>query len=234
MLLDDLTGDRQAQPGALGLGGEERLEQPLGHLVGDAGPVVAHAELHGLPVAAAGQRELVAPGQRLQPVLDQIQDGLTEQAAIDLHHRHRGIGGHAQLQALADRQRADELTGRLQKRLAELEQERRLSPLPPVFRGGALVVPAGLIRRLQGVQSQEPPTFAADTERSERLAMQAIMETERRLGYHPRDVSHQNLGYDIESAVPDTGRLRFLEVKGRPTYIVRELKRKEAAERSAA
>jgi hypothetical protein len=36
-----------------------------------------------------------------------------------------------------------------------------------------------------------------------------------RLGYLPRDVSDQNLGYDIESAVPGTGLLRFIEVKGR-------------------
>ena len=38
---------------------------------------------------------------------------------------------------------ADDLTARLQKRLAELEQERRLSPLPPVVpdRGQAVLAP---------------------------------------------------------------------------------------------
>src|SRR5690606_864770 len=36
-----------------------------------------------------------------------------------------------------------------------------------------------------------------------------------RLGFQPRDVSNQNLGYDIESSIPGTGLLRFLEVKGR-------------------
>jgi hypothetical protein len=45
--------------------------------------------------------------------------------------------------------------------------------------------------------------------------MQAVMATERRLGFIPRDVSDQNLGYDIESAIPDSGLLRFLEAKGR-------------------
>ncbi|MCZ7659365.1 MAG: DUF3883 domain-containing protein [Xanthobacteraceae bacterium] len=45
--------------------------------------------------------------------------------------------------------------------------------------------------------------------------MQAVTEIERRLGFAPRDVSAQNLGYDIESAIPDTGLLRFIEVKGR-------------------
>jgi hypothetical protein len=47
------------------------------------------------------------------------------------------------------------------------------------------------------------------------MAMEAVMEMERRLGYPPKDVSDQKLGYDIESSVTGTGRLRFLEVKGR-------------------
>lgn len=41
------------------------------------------------------------------------------------------------------RARADELETRLQRRLAELEEERQLSPLPPVVIGGALVIPGG-------------------------------------------------------------------------------------------
>src|SRR5262249_53893593 len=57
---------------------------------------------------------------------------------------------NARLNSALARQRADELAARLQKRLAELEQERKLSPLPPVVLGGALIVPLGLLRRLQG------------------------------------------------------------------------------------
>ena len=41
------------------------------------------------------------------------------------------------------------------------------------------------------------------------------MEAERRLGFDPTDREFEKLGYDIESRVPGTGRLRFLEVKGR-------------------
>lgn len=48
-----------------------------------------------------------------------------------------------------------------------------------------------------------------------RLAMNAVMDAERRLGNVWRDVSAPKLGYDIESSVPNTGRLRFVEVKGR-------------------
>lgn len=41
------------------------------------------------------------------------------------------------------------------------------------------------------------------------------MEVERRLGFEPVDREFEKLGYDIESPVPGTGRLRFVEVKGR-------------------
>ena len=45
--------------------------------------------------------------------------------------------------------------------------------------------------------------------------MQMVMEAEKRLGYEPRDVSADKCGYDIESRIPGTGKLRFIEVKGR-------------------
>jgi hypothetical protein len=41
------------------------------------------------------------------------------------------------------------------------------------------------------------------------------MEVERQLGFEPVDREHEKLGYDVESAVPGTGKLRFIEVKGR-------------------
>jgi hypothetical protein len=50
----------------------------------------------------------------------------------------------------------------------------------------------------------------------ERLAMVAVMETERQFGRIPRDVSEaRGIGYDIESKDPNTGSLLFIEVKGR-------------------
>src|SRR5439155_12090959 len=81
---------------------------------------------------------------------------------------------NAKLNSGLARQRADELTARLQRRLTELEQERKLSALPPVVLGGALIVPAGLVRKLKGEKGPVPHTFAAETERSERLAMDAV------------------------------------------------------------
>ena len=122
---------------------------------------------------------------------------------------------NAGLNSQLARQRADDLATRLQKRLSEIEQERKLAPLPPVVLGGAMIIPIGLLRKLRGGTADTPPDFALQTDQSEQMAMEAIMETERRLGFLPRDVSDQNLGYDIESAIPGTGLLRFIEAKGR-------------------
>jgi len=112
------------------------------------------------------------------------------------------------------RKRADDLTARLQRRTAELEQERRLSPLPPVIVGGALVIPAGLLAKLKeaaGLPGERP----IDTRPTEAAAMAAVMRAEISLGFVPKDVGAEKRGYDVESMVPDTGRLRFIEVKGR-------------------
>jgi len=43
------------------------------------------------------------------------------------------------------------------------------------------------------------------------------MDIERSLGFVPVDRELEKLGYDIESHVPGTGKLRFIEVKGRVT-----------------
>jgi hypothetical protein len=121
---------------------------------------------------------------------------------------------NARLNSGLARQRADELTARLERRTAELEQERQLSPLPPNVIGGALVVPIGLLNRLKGLQVA-PEAFARETARVEALAMASVIQAEKRLGFVPKDISEEKRGYDIESAVPGTGRLRFIEVKGR-------------------
>lgn len=113
------------------------------------------------------------------------------------------------------RERADSLQARLQRRLLELEQERQVAPLPPVVIGGALVVPAGLIDHLKGTPKRESEAEARETKRIERLAVDAVMAAERALGFEPRDVGDERRGYDIESSIPDTGLLRFIEVKGR-------------------
>lgn len=150
-----------------------------------------------------------------------VQDRLTkeinywDQRAADLRLQEQAGKVNAKLNSSKAQQRADDLAARLEKRLSELEQERKLSPLPPVVVGGALVVPIGAMQRRQAKRDAPPPSFARETQRVEQLAMEAVIKTETDLGYQPRDVSDQNCGYDIESLNPETGHLRFLEVKGR-------------------
>ena len=124
--------------------------------------------------------------------------------------------GHpnARLNSGEARKRADLLQGRLQKRIEELKLEAQIDPMPPVIQGGFLVVPIGLIRAMQG---KPDPVLgqSIDTQESAARARSIIMEIERSLGFEPVDREFEKLGYDVESRVPNTGKLRFIEVKGR-------------------
>lgn len=124
---------------------------------------------------------------------------------------------NAKLNSGEARKRADLLQGRLQKRLEELKLEAQLSPLPPVVLGGMLVVPVGLVNAMCG--KDEPklgtPPAPVDTQISAARARAIVMDIERGLGFDPTDREFEKLGYDIESRVPGTGKLRFVEVKGR-------------------
>jgi hypothetical protein len=121
---------------------------------------------------------------------------------------------NAKLNSGEARKRADLLQGRLQKRLEELKLEAQISPLPPVVLGGLLVVPTGLLAAIAG-RPMATPTTPADTQASAARARAIVMEAERQLGFEPTDREFEKLGYDIESRVPGTGKLRFIEVKGR-------------------
>jgi len=114
------------------------------------------------------------------------------------------------------RKRADLLQCRLQKRLEELKLEAQISPLPPVVLGGMLVVPLGLLMAMKG-QMPSVSAAPADTQASAARARAIVMDVERGLGFEPTDRETEKLGYDIESAVPGSGKLRFIEVKGRVT-----------------
>lgn len=121
---------------------------------------------------------------------------------------------NARLNSQEARRRADDLQARLEKRLGQLDLEGQISALPPVVVGGVVVVPMGLIAKMAGA-AQAEPSSPVDTQASAARARAIVMETERTLGFEPVDREAEKLGYDIESRVPGTGRLRFIEVKGR-------------------
>jgi Domain of unknown function (DUF3883) len=72
----------------------------------------------------------------------------------------------------------------------------------------------GLISQMTG-RTLPSQTQAIDTQTSAARARAIIMDTERGLGFEPLDRESEKLGYDVESKDPKSGRLRFLEVKGR-------------------
>ena len=148
-----------------------------------------------------------------------VKDRLTKEIAYwdhrasQLQEQERAGRPGAKLNSGEARRRADALQARLRQRLRELELEARLAPLPPVVLGGVLVVPRGLLAAMRG-ESTAPPV-ARDTQESAARARAIVMQTERALGFEPTDRETERLGYDLESRVPGTGRLRFIEVKGR-------------------
>jgi SNF2 family DNA or RNA helicase len=121
---------------------------------------------------------------------------------------------NARLNSQEARKRADDLGGRLQRRLDELAREREIVPLPPVVTGGLLVAPLGL---LMAMQEKALPTDEQTTDKQAvaARAREIVMAAERELGFEPIDREYEKLGYDIESRAPETGKLRFIEVKGR-------------------
>lgn len=146
-----------------------------------------------------------------------VRDRLTKEInywdyrAEELKAQEQAGRANARLNSDLARRRADELQGRLQKRMEELDQERHISASPPVIMGGALIIPAGMLAKLQ---NKPPSLFARQTKAVEDAAMLAVMEQERKLGFAPKDVSDQKVGWDVESQAGE-GKLRFIEVKGR-------------------
>ena len=149
-----------------------------------------------------------------------VKDRLTKEItywdhrAEDLKLQEQAGKLNARLNSREARRRADDLQARLQKRLEQLELEGRISALPPVVLGGLVVIPIGLIARMIGARPAGPVP-PKDTQASAARARAVVMGIERRLGFEPVDRELEKLGYDIESRITGTGRLRFLEVKGR-------------------
>jgi hypothetical protein len=149
-----------------------------------------------------------------------VKDRLTKEIsywdhrAEQLKLQEQAAKSRSRLNSGEARKRADELQSRLEKRLDEIKRERQISALPPVVLGGVLVVPIGLIESIAGAAIPGRTSFP-DVQAAAARAREIVMEMERKLGFEPVDREFEKLGYDIESRVPGTGKLRFIEVKGR-------------------
>ncbi len=181
---------------------------------------MAHAVAEVVPEHLAEVR-----GQRLpwvEKARAAVKDRLTKEIgywdhrAEELALQEQAGRPNARLNSQEARKRADDLQGRLQKRLGQLDLEAQVAALPPVALGGFVVVPAGLLAAMRGAVAPPRGTVStADTQAAAARAREVVMAEERRLGFEPTDREFERLGYDIESRDPTTGKLRFLEVKGR-------------------
>lgn len=138
-----------------------------------------------------------------------------DKRAMELRETERA-GGKARQGWQNAQRRADAISDRLQARLAGIERERFISAAAPKVQGGMIVLPVGLLRAREAGTSAAMFSQDAEARRAVELAaMRIVMETERALENEPRDVSADKIGYDVCSLDPETGHLRFIEVKGR-------------------
>ena len=148
-----------------------------------------------------------------------VKDRLTKEIGYwdhrteDLKLQEQAGKSNARLNSLEARRRADDLQTRLQKRMDQLDLEARVSALPPVVLGGVVVAPLGLLAVMTGRALSQSP--GVDKQAAAARARAIVMNIERQLGFDPIDREYERLGYDIESRDPNTGCLRFIEVKGR-------------------
>ncbi|MBR3624179.1 MAG: DUF3883 domain-containing protein [Selenomonadaceae bacterium] len=162
---------------------------------------------------------------RKKAMLDKMENAVKERLTSEIRYwdfcanelREKESMGkrNAKLNADQAAKRAEELTARLEKRLSEIAQERKITAMSPIVVGGALVIPKGWFE-----QEKSKEHSSVNRSEVERIAMQTVLNIERGLGFSPKDVSAEKCGYDIESFVPEELRkegncLRFIEVKGR-------------------
>ena len=187
------------------------------------GYAIAHVVPEHLQEVRDGKLKLIAKTEAA--VKDRLTKEITywDHRAEQLKLQEQAGKPNAKLNSGEARKRADNLQGRLQKRLEDLKLEAQISPLPPIVLGGLLVVPAGLLAAMGG-RTAPQATTPVDTQASAARARAVVMDIERGLGFDPTDRELEKLGYDVESRVPGTGKLRFIEVKGRvagaPTITV--------------
>jgi SNF2 family DNA or RNA helicase len=178
---------------------------------------LAHAVTHVVPdhLADIRSRKLELIDKTEAAVKDRLTKEIShwDHRAQELKLQEEAGRPNAKLNSDEACKRADNLQGRLDRRMADLGLERQISPLPPVVLGGVLVVPAGLITAMTGRSAST--TTSIDTQAAAARARSIVMEIERGLGFEPTDREFEQRGYDIESRVPGTGKLRFIEVKGR-------------------
>lgn len=182
-------------------------------------PVMTYAVEHLVP------RHLDDVKRRREEWVEKTMDAVKRRLTKEINYwdhranqlRERELAGKtpSRLNSTRAKRRADDLQDRLNQRMDELERARHVNTRPPVVTGGALIVPAGLLYDEAEDGDGDDTVDPDERKRIERRAVEAVMTAERGLGYEPREMEQNHAGYDIESVDPETGRVRFIEVKGK-------------------
>ncbi|GBD26738.1 RNA polymerase-associated protein RapA [bacterium HR30] len=148
-----------------------------------------------------------------------------EQRARELRALESSGKATAALNAQQAQRKAEELKSRLRSRLEELDKQAHISSGRPVIECGFLVVPLGLLRQIaarigrplqraagefDGLGREKGDADAMASRRQ--LAVQLVLEDQRRRGREPLDRSAERLGYEIEGRDPERGSLDFIKV----------------------
>jgi superfamily II DNA or RNA helicase len=161
--------------------------------------------------------------QRVGPAVARTRTQVRQRLTAEINYwdtRHAALldqaaaGRELRISPATAERRAREMERRLERRESDLDADAQLTPLPPSVDGGALVVPQGLVDRLLGRRSEPVAAYARDTAHIERRAVDAVLAAERALGREPREMPHNNPGFDVRSETPDRRVIR-IEVKGR-------------------
>jgi hypothetical protein len=174
------------------------------------------AVTEGMPEELARTRDLVTA--RVAQVRRLVKQRLTGEINYwDMRHAElldaASAGRSLKMKPETAYNRARDLERRLEKRLADLDRDEELIARPPAISAAALVVPQGLLNQMLG-DNGRGLLPSGDTTATERRAVDVVMAAERSLGRVPREMPHNNPGYDVESRRPD-GHIIFIEVKGR-------------------
>ena len=153
--------------------------------------------------------------QERQKELDTISQHVELSLLTLIDRQQRQIGELLERQQLGEdvtlalseaEKRLEDLNTRLERRREELRRERELAIADLNHIGSALALPH---------PDREQYAPMVSDEKIEAIAMEEAMHYERERGWIPEDVSAEDRGFDILSRHPESGSIRFIEVKGR-------------------
>jgi len=132
-------------------------------------------------------------GERLERIAKASQE-IQSRMQREINHWYRRYeesklqetaGKQVRLPAQVAKERYELLVTRLEKRQAQLALEAQISAKVPILKGGTLVIPVGLLLAAGGAGEEAGPDAAA-RKRVDLLAMNAVFEAEKAMGWMPR------------------------------------------------